>query len=454
MRRLILCFVGLYLPLFLFSQITESTSGIKWTNGLSWNQIKQKAKVENKFIFIDAYATWCQPCRVMDRVVYSNDTIGDFYNEKFLSVKVQMDRTDRDNEEIRGWYDDASKIQEQYKVIAFPTYVFLSPEGKIVYKSVGYQAVPDFLSTGKIAVRPGQVYTDKYESFDKLLADYKAGIRNYDSMSYMIETARELKRGELLKELKKDYMIYLAGLSKRELLTKDRIAYLSSGVLKSDNKLFSIFYKDGKRVDRIMGTKGYAGNVVGWVILKEISAPFLGIKGISKMLGGKMDTLEADWILLRNKIEEQYSGKYVERGMLDAKMLWYDQHYNLPRFYESLFERLDKYGFDLVNINSLTNLKNVNSYSWNIFQTSNDRSMLKRAAYYMEKVVEAEPRNHYHLDTYANLLYKLGDSRCIQWEEEALRWVHEKDVRQKDYYITTLSKMREGVPTWPTRKKN
>ena len=54
-----------------------SYHGIKWVTGLSWEQVLTKAKTENKFIFVDCYATWCGPCKVMDKDVYPNDTVGD-----------------------------------------------------------------------------------------------------------------------------------------------------------------------------------------------------------------------------------------------------------------------------------------------------------------------------------------------------------------------------------------
>src|SRR5687768_11668505 len=96
------CLLILCLPFITIAQDAET--GIKWTTGLSWQQVKQKAKTENKYIFLDCFTTWCGPCKVMDNNVYPNDSVGKYFNSKFISVRVQMDKTKKDNEQIQKWY--------------------------------------------------------------------------------------------------------------------------------------------------------------------------------------------------------------------------------------------------------------------------------------------------------------------------------------------------------------
>ncbi len=56
----------------------ENNRGIKFENELDWQQVLAKAKAENKYIFVDCYATWCIPCKKMDTDVYSSQKVGDF----------------------------------------------------------------------------------------------------------------------------------------------------------------------------------------------------------------------------------------------------------------------------------------------------------------------------------------------------------------------------------------
>src|SRR5438105_903166 len=55
----------MFVPILIYAQ--KGYKGIKFTEGISWEQVKAKAKAESKYIFIDAYATWCGPCMKMDK---------------------------------------------------------------------------------------------------------------------------------------------------------------------------------------------------------------------------------------------------------------------------------------------------------------------------------------------------------------------------------------------------
>src|ERR1700748_2457576 len=112
--------------------------GIQFQQHLSWRQILEKAKVENKYIFLDFYATWCGPCKAMDRDVYPSGKVGVFMNSNFVSVRVQIDSSVNDNSDIREFYSDAKMLLNTYHISAFPTYLFFDSSGKLVHKGLGY----------------------------------------------------------------------------------------------------------------------------------------------------------------------------------------------------------------------------------------------------------------------------------------------------------------------------
>src|SRR5262249_36581602 len=111
--------------------------GIQFEQNLSWQQVQAKAKQENKYIFAECYASWCGPCKQMDKTVYSVDSIGVIYNNSFVSFKVQCDTSKNDDSIVRAAYVDAYQIVTTYKITAYPTFLFFSPDGKLVHKDLG-----------------------------------------------------------------------------------------------------------------------------------------------------------------------------------------------------------------------------------------------------------------------------------------------------------------------------
>src|SRR5687767_8329974 len=85
MQRLIyflICF-----PLMVFA---EGETGIKFDKELTWPEVLAKARVENKYIFIDCYTTYCGWCKKMGEETFTQEKVGKAFNEKFISVKLQI----------------------------------------------------------------------------------------------------------------------------------------------------------------------------------------------------------------------------------------------------------------------------------------------------------------------------------------------------------------------------
>ena len=91
MHRLIhhfLLFTVIALSVHLASAQMSIDKGIQFEHNLSWTQIKAKANSEQKYIFVDCYATWCGPCKFMRAIIFPQQAMGDFFNDRFVSVPV------------------------------------------------------------------------------------------------------------------------------------------------------------------------------------------------------------------------------------------------------------------------------------------------------------------------------------------------------------------------------
>jgi len=123
---------------------------IKFLENPTWISVLEQAKKENKIIFLDAYATWCGPCKQMDAETYTNQAVADFYNANFINVKYDMEK------------GEGSMLADRYYVSAYPNLVFINPDGVMLHKGVGFLTADEFLELAKTAKNPEtQYYTLK-----------------------------------------------------------------------------------------------------------------------------------------------------------------------------------------------------------------------------------------------------------------------------------------------------
>lgn len=220
--------------------------GVRWTQALTWNEALAKAKSENKFIFLDCYATWCMPCRAMDKSVYSNSFVGKALNEKFISIKLQMDKTDYDNSLIKSWYNDAVRIQKNFSVTAFPTYLFFYPDGKPMHKEIGFKDPEQFVAVVTDALNPQKQYYS-------ILKDYKPGKFDTSELKGLAQAFKYTGK-ELAWKMAEEYFTRIP---KSEWGNKENLSFMTSfsespGIRKIAGEYLSAlsvseFSKDGNR---------------------------------------------------------------------------------------------------------------------------------------------------------------------------------------------------------------
>ena len=98
---------------------------VQW---MDYSTALEKAKKEPKLIFVDMYADWCIPCRVMDKNVYMNPTIASLLNKKFYPVKLDVDS--ESPIVCDGKKATAKKcFSEVWELNVLPSFVLVAPKG-------------------------------------------------------------------------------------------------------------------------------------------------------------------------------------------------------------------------------------------------------------------------------------------------------------------------------------
>jgi thioredoxin-related protein len=101
---------------------------------LPFKDIIAKAKKEKKLVFIDAYASWCGPCKMMEKNVFTQKSVSDYYNTNFINARFDMEK------------GEGRDIASKFGVRSYPTYLFLNGEGELVSRNTGYMEESMFVA--------------------------------------------------------------------------------------------------------------------------------------------------------------------------------------------------------------------------------------------------------------------------------------------------------------------
>ena len=400
----------LLFPFFAFAQ----DKGIHFQHGLSWKAIQAKAKAEKKFIFVDCFTTWCGPCKYMSKSIFPLEEVGSFFNQKYLSVKIQLDTTTNDNAAVKSWFKDAQNIAHQYQVRAYPTYLFFDPNGTIVHRSVGSSDAAAFLTKAHDALNPEKQYYT-------LLKQYQNGKKDPAFLRNLALVANDAYDQPIAAKLSEEYLA-----TQSNLFSKDNISFINEFTNTSRDKGFDVFFHHADEVDAALG-KGKARKKVINIIQQEEVFPIIF----------QQSPTDNDWNELSANINQKYVG-YANEVLASSKVIYYQYKQDWPAFQTEVVSYMKKYGAN-------ASPEELNNFAWTVFQNCKDMTCVTEALDWSKRSF-AENENPMFFDTYANILYKLGrKEEAIQWEEKALMLVGNGD---KKTYTETLNKMKKGEKTW------
>lgn len=214
----------------LFVTVAGFAAEINFQDNPAWASILEKAKKENKIIFLDAYAVWCGPCKKMDAETYKDQAVADFYNANFINVKFDMEK------------GEGPKLAEQYQVTAYPTFLFIGANGELLHKGLGFIEPAPFVDLGKAGSNPAEQY---YALKNKALQMSNAEFVKFAEQAVQM-------RDESFPDIAKEYLEKQADI----LGNKDLIALvMSDGITLSEEKSLAYVIKNK---DKITATGMYS----------------------------------------------------------------------------------------------------------------------------------------------------------------------------------------------------
>ncbi len=350
-----LFFVGI----MLFSSSVFS-QGIDFKQG-NWDKIVAMAKAQKKPIFLDAYASWCGPCKWMDKNVYGESAAGDFYNATFISAKIDMEK------------GEGPALAKKYGVKAYPTLLFINADGSIEHRVCGSMELEAFIELGRTAIDPERRLKETAMQFQKSPKPEPENAERYfamldagcaDNTADVNSYFNKVQGEELMQDANWKLILNYVNDSKstafKELLERKTEFSEHFGADVVNTKIKTVYEASLETAAR--GKDTLAFNKLKTEVKKNVGDESEELILAAEMSKAKREGNWNSYASFANKYVEQYAGN--DSGKL-------------------------------------------NEIAWNFYEKLNDKENLTRAEEYARRSVELKP-GYGNLDTYAWLLYKNG----------------------------------------------
>jgi thiol-disulfide isomerase/thioredoxin len=379
--------------------------GIQFETG-SWKDVIAKAKAEKKPIFVDAYTTWCAPCKKMSKDVFTKDPVGEYFNSTFVNFKIDTEK------------GEGIEFAKQYEVNAFPTLLYFDSAGKLAFKAVGAKDEEGLLSQARLSLNPEYqlaTYKKEYEEGGKTIPDL-----NKYAMK-LKESGSHASAAELVGS-------YFMNMKEKDRLTTDGW------------KLVSDYIYDYKTevVEYVLKNKAKYYQLAGKEKLNRYIFNVLAIRSIPGTRGA--DSRETYYGTLK-----KYS-RYVPVDYLVARMQYFEHLNGQPdscfKYAKNLFDK--KYAMILPDDKlSYYRVFIANRY----INETNEK--FEAALQWAGQALKENPNDHKAAFVLAQLLFKKGSCKeSLTWAEKARTGFGEKPEApavQKLFRIDTIEQFVKEV---------
>ena len=357
----------------LFISVISFAQGIKFQEG-DFKSLLAKAKKENKLIFVDAYAVWCGPCKLMVKNIFPKKNVGDYYNANFVNAKIDMEK------------GEGIDLAKKYNVKAFPTYLFINGDGEEVHRTLGYVEEKEFIQFAMDAGDPNKRLTTLKAKFEK-------GEKNPEFLKNLAKLTI-YNDSQFAEKVLERYF------KEKSTFDMEDVQMLLTSAQNTESPLYKIFKERKADIIKVFPEANYEAfdkNV-------RVNAIF------KKSYNAEKKSWDDTYFLA--EAQKFLSKEEAEKVLKKAKMGRAARGKDF-KTYEALALEIYK-DYQTLSSNEL------NEISWNFFENVDSKSGLETAVKWAQESIKKE-ESYANTDTLANLYNKLGDKKNAKiWAEKSV----------------------------------
>lgn len=344
------------------AQNEKPTKGIQFEQG-SWAEVQALAKETGKPIFVDAYASWCGPCKKMAKEVFPLKSVGDFMNENYINYKLDMEK------------GDGIAFSRRNNVKSYPTYLFFSDDGDLTHRTLGYKEGEDFLVDASNALDP-----DK--SLVSLATRYKVGERD---KSFLMNYATALMNANM--PYTKVAEQYIELLDETELQDKNAQNFVYATANDINSKQFKILMDNRSLFNNTFGADKVDQKIQRCALMSVAKAA---------------DTKDEDMMSDIKKILKKNGGDNSKTLISMAHMNYNKGIGNWAQYAKYASKYIDSMDGESASV--------YNNIAWSFYEQEeiDDPKLIAKAVKWAKRSVDLDCQ-YYNCDTYAAILYKAKD---------------------------------------------
>lgn len=363
----------------------DDAAGIRFFHG-SFAELKAASASSGKPIFLDAYTTWCGPCKWMSKTVFTNGKVGEFYNEKFICAKFDMEE------------GEGLELASAFQVQAYPTLLFLNSNGEIIHQALGARDADGFLSLGRQALDP-----------EKNLAGLKKKYRENPALFQAAYPYFQFLNESGISGMEEEIQRWFSSQPNTTWTDRSNWRMIFDFVQNPESPAFQHLVKE-----RADFSSRYSADSVDLKLRKTYLMHLQLAARDGKLAAWKRDSAD----ILRLKIRD--GARFIASSKIT--LAGDNQELSLSR----MMDYMKNYPSD--------DPDELNSYAWRMFEVSENPGQLAAAEAWAKKGLELSKGSYMIHDTYASLLFK--NKKYKMAREEALKAIEQGKKEGADFKAT------------------